>query len=111
MTQTRLGLLAFAFVAATSLGACSRAHLSNHYGQSYTAWFSQQQVNAKPSNAEGARRIVESLDAGEAAMVSRSYRKARGGEESSGSGSRMLMVGPQRGGGEVYVPPPSVPGQ
>ena len=111
MTQTRLGLLALAFVAATTLGACSRAHLSKHYAQSYAAWFSQQQVNAKPANAEGARRVVESLDAGEAAMVSRSYRKTRGGEDSSGAGSRMLMVGPQRGGGEVYIPPPSVPGQ
>jgi hypothetical protein len=43
-------------------------------------------------------------------MVSRSYRKTRGGDESS-SGSRMLMVGPQRAGGDVYIPPPSVPGQ
>ena len=111
MTQTRLGLLAMAFVAATTLGACSRAHLSKHYGQAYAAWFSQQQVNAKPANAEGARRVVESLDAGEAAMVSRSYRKARGGDESGGAGSRMLMVGPQRGAGDVYIPPPSVPGQ
>ena len=110
MNQTRLGLLAFAFVAATTLGGCGRAHLSKHYGQAYAAWFSQQQVNAKPANADGARRVVESLDAGEAAMVSRSYRKTRGGDESS-AGSRMLMVGPQRGGGEIYVPPPSVPGQ
>jgi hypothetical protein len=110
VTQTRLGLLALAFVAATTLGACSRAHLSKNYGLSYVAWFSQQQVNAKPANAEGARRVVESLDAGEAAMVSRSYRKTRGGDE-SGSGSRMLMVGPQRVGGDVYIPPPSVPGQ
>ena len=110
MTQTRLGLLAVAFVAATTLGACSRVHLSKHYGQAYVAWFSQQQVNAKPANAEGARRVVESLDAGEAAMVSRSYRKTRGGDDSTGAGSRMLMVGPQRG-GDVYIPPPSVPGQ
>ena len=29
-----------AFVlAATSAGACGRAHLSNNYGQAYTAWF------------------------------------------------------------------------
>ena len=112
MTQTRLGLLALAFVAATTSGACSRAHLSKHYGQSYVSWFSQQQVNAKPANAEGARRVVESLDAGEAALVSRSYRKTRGGsDDSTGPGSRMLMVGPQRGAGEVYLPPPSVPGQ
>ena len=102
MTQTRLGLLALAFVAATTLGACSRAHLSKHYGQWYVSWFSQQQVNAKPSNAEGARRVVESLDAAQAAMVSRSYRKTRGAEDSSGAGSRMLMVGPQRGAGGLH---------
>ena len=34
-------------------GRGSRAHLSKHYGQSYVSWFSQQQVNAKPANAEG----------------------------------------------------------
>jgi len=111
VTQSRIGLLAFAFVAATTIGACSRAHLSSHYGQSYAAWFSTQRVNAKPANAEGARRVVESLDAGEAGMVSRSYRRAVSKGDDSNSG-RMLMIGPQRAaGGDVYIPPPSVPSQ
>lgn len=110
MTKSRWGLLTFAFAAATTIGACSRAHLSSHYGQSYAAWFTAQHVNAKPANAEGARRVVESLDAGEAGMVSRSYRRgvARSADD-SGTG-RLLMIGQQRAGGE-YMPPPSVPGQ
>jgi hypothetical protein len=111
VTQTRLGLLAFAFAAAAATGGCSRAHLSSNYGQSYAAWFSAQHVNAKPANAEAGRRIVESVDAQEASMVSKSYRRGVGRGTEDATGGRMLMIGPQRGGSDVYVPPPSVPGQ
>lgn len=107
MKLTNLGFLAFAFIATATIGACSRAHLGSNYGQSYSAWFQAQHVTKKPANAEAARRIVESLDAGEAALVSKNYRKTVAkGEESS---SRMLMIGPQRG--DAYVPQSSVPGQ
>lgn len=96
-----LGLLA------TSVVGCGRAHLSSSFAQSYTAWFSVQHVKAKAS-AEEARKIIESLDAPEAAAVSKSYRRAVGRGDESGV-SRMLTIGAPRAGGEAYVPPPSVP--
>jgi len=92
---------------ALSTGGCGRAHLSNQYAQSYTAWFTAQQVRSK-ANGEEQRRIIESLDAGEAGAVSKSYRKgvARGDDS---AGARILSIGAPRGGNDVYVPPPSVP--
>jgi len=106
--KTRLSFLSLAFVlAATSAGACGRAHLSSNYGQAYSAWFVAQR-GKKTSNPEDARKIVESLDAQEAAMVSRSYRKTRGGDDTGQS--RMLMIGASRQGPESYMPAiPSVP--
>jgi hypothetical protein len=97
-------LLSLTFVvSAFSMGACGRAHLSSQYAQSYTAWFTAQHAKAKPANAEEARKIIESLDAGEAAAVSKGYRKARGAEESGGS--RMLMIGASKGAGaDSYMP-------
>ncbi|HEY5451287.1 MAG TPA: hypothetical protein VIQ54_21185 [Polyangia bacterium] len=102
MKHTRRWLLSLTFiVSATGLG-CGRAHLSSHYAQSYVAWFTAQSV--KPKSSEEARKIIESLDAPEAAAVSKNYRKTRGGEDASGS--RMLMIGAPRSGGgpESYMP-------
>jgi hypothetical protein len=102
-------LLSLAFGAlALSTSGCGRAHLSSQYAQSYTAWFTAQHVKSK-ANAEDQRRIIESLDAGEAGAVSKSYRKgvARGDDSSV---SRLLTIGaPRAGASDVYVPPPSVP--
>jgi hypothetical protein len=113
VTKAKLWLLSLAFIgSATALGACGRAHLSSNYAQSYTAWFSAQHVNKKGANAADSKKIIESLDAAEAAGVSKNYRKSttRSGDESSGS--RMLMIAPTRtGGADNYMPPPSVPGQ
>jgi hypothetical protein len=109
--KIRLVWLSLAFLATgASLSGCGRAHLSSNFAQAYTAWFTVQHVKAKGS-PEDSRRIIESLDAAEAGAVSKTYRKtvSKGGEESS---SRMLMIGaPRGGGGDGYVPPPSVPGQ
>jgi len=111
--QAKRWFLSLAFVvSATGLGACGRAHLSSNYAQSYTAWFTAQHVKSKPASEAEARKIIESLDAQEAASVSKSYRKAVArGDESGGTGSRLLMIGAQRGGGAEggYIPPPSVP--
>ena len=109
MKQTKRWLLSLSFIlSATSLVGCGRAHLSGHYAQSYVAWFTAQQV--KPKGGEEARKIIESLDAPEAAGVSKNYRKARGSTDDAGGGSRMLMVAPSRAaGGESYMPAPSVP--
>jgi hypothetical protein len=110
--QTKRWFLSVMFVAsAMGMGACGRAHLSTQFAQSYSAWFEVQHVKTKAGNAEEARMIIESLDAGEAASVSKSYRKGVARGEDSG-GSRMLMIGAQRGGGAgeaAYMPAPSIP--
>lgn len=110
MKKIRLVWLSLAvLVSGASLSGCGRAHLSSNFAQSYAAWFTVQHVKAK-GNAEETRKIIESLDAQEAGAVSKTYRKtvSKGDE----GGSRMLMIGaPRGGGGEGYVPPPSVPGQ
>lgn len=111
MKHTKRLFLSLTFiVSALGMGACGRAHLSSQYAQSYTAWFAVQHVKPKPGGAEEARKIIESLDAQEAASVSKSYRKAVGRGEEQGGG-RMLMIGAQRGGGGegAYMPAPSVP--
>jgi hypothetical protein len=104
--------LSVMFIAsAMGLGACGRQHLSSQFAQSYAAWFEIQHVKTKPASAEEARKIIESLDAQEAGAVSKSYRKGVARGEESG-GSRLLMIGAQRGGaaGEAaYMPAPSVP--
>ena len=78
-------------------------------GQSYAAWFNAQHVKTKPANPEEARKIIESLDAQEAASVSKSYRQgavSRGDEAAPPADDRDAAAG---GGGEGYMPPPSVP--
>lgn len=108
----RLVLLSFALALPASwLSGCGRAHLSSNYAQSTSAWFAAQRVKSK-STPEEARRVIERLDAQEATAVSKSYRKTVSRGDDSGAGSRLLMIGGQRsGGGEAYMPPPSVPGQ
>ena len=105
MKKTRLWLLSLmVIVPASSLTACGRAHLSSQYGQSYAAWFGAQHVKSK-ATPEDSRRVIESLDAGEAGAVSKNYRRARGSDE---QGSRMLMIGAKSGAGpESYMPPVS----
>ena len=74
----------------------------------YFPWFNAQHAKAKPGSPEEARKIIESLDAQEAASVSKSYRRAVSrGEEAP----RLLTIGTRPGaaGGESYMPPPSVP--
>lgn len=107
MKQMRLFLSLAVVLLATSAGACGRAHLSSQFAQSYTAWFTAQHVKSK-TGTEEARKIIESLDAQEAGSVSKSYRKAVSRGDEAGV-SRMLTIGTPRGGGEAYIPPPSVP--
>lgn len=110
MTRRFLTALALLCLASAS-GACSRPHLSSSYGQAYTAWFQSQHVNSKGTVSELTRKNLEGLDAQEAAMVSKNYRRTAAGKSGDeSSGGRLLMIGAPRGGGEAYVPPPSVPG-
>jgi hypothetical protein len=101
-----LALAGFATVA----GACDRAHLSSYYGQSFNAWFAMQHVRSEPANTEATKRALTSLDAQEAATISKNYRRAVGAADNQGQG-QMVMIGQTHGGGmEAYTPPPSVPG-
>lgn len=89
-------------------GACDRSHLSSYYGRSYATWFAAQHAHATPSDSEVTKRALSSLDAQEAAAVSKNYRHTVGSEGGQG---QMVMIGQNRGGGaEGYTPPPSVPG-
>jgi hypothetical protein len=109
--KTRLWSLSLMFiVSAISVGGCGRAHLSSQFAQAYVGWFSAQHVKAKPGTGAEAKRIIESLDAQEAAAVSKNYRKtvSRGGDEGV---SRLLTIGAPRAGAESYMPAASsVPG-
>jgi hypothetical protein len=108
--RARSTLIALALLASVAAG-CRREHLSSSYGQAYAAWFQSQRVNSKPAVSELTRKNLDGLDAQEASMVSRSYRRAAAGKSAGDeSTGRMLMIGPSRGGNEAYVPPPSVPG-
>ncbi len=113
MTTTngsRLILLALALAATLGGAACNRAHLSPYYGKSYNAWFASQHVRTEPADSEPTRRALSSLDAQEAAAISKNYRRTVGGQDSQSQG-QMVMIGQAHGGSsEGYTPPPSVPG-
>ena len=88
--------------------ACDRAHLTSYYGQSFNTWFAMQHVHSTPAESEPTKRALSNLDAQEATTVSKSYRKAFGGDQ-AGQG-QMVMIGQAAHGNEPYTPPPSVPG-
>jgi hypothetical protein len=104
-------VLALALLGASAVagGGCNRAHLTSYYGQSYAAWFGAQYVHTPTATSEPARRALSSLDAQEAAAVSKNYRKTVGGQELAPGQGQMVMIAPPHGGGEGYTPPPSVP--
>jgi hypothetical protein len=92
----------------TLAGACDRAHLTSYYGQSFNAWFAMQHVRSKPADSEATKRALTSLDAQEAATISKNYRRNVGAAENQG---QMVMIGQNHAGSvEAYTPPPSVPG-
>ncbi len=105
-------LAAVGLLGASMLGAggCSRAHLSSYYGKSYVAWFNAQVVQTPTATSDAAKRALTSLDAQEAAAVSKNYRKTVGGQDAAQGQGQMVMIAQPRGGGmEAYTPPPSVP--
>jgi hypothetical protein len=109
--RARRWLIVLALASFSTLaGACDRAHLSPFQGRSFNAWFAMQHVRSEPADTEATRRALTSLDAQEAASISKSYRRAVGGQ-SEGQQGQMVMIGQTHGGGmEAYTPPPSVPG-
>jgi hypothetical protein len=105
-------LLALAWVAGAALGGgCSHEHLSSNYGVAYNAWFTAQHVRHQPADSDATQRALGSLDAQEAASVSKNYRKASSGGQGDTGQGQMVMIGQARSGGnDSYTPPPSVPG-
>ena len=106
----RLAALAWLGGSVVAGAGCNRAHLSSYYGQSYAAWFGAQYVHTPTATSDSARRALGSLDAQEAAAISRNYRKTVGGQEGGQGQGQMLMIGQAHGPTEAYTPPPSVPG-
>jgi hypothetical protein len=104
-------MLALAFLGAAALGsACSHTHLSPNYGVAYNAWFTSQYVRHEPADSDATRRALGSLDAQEAASISKNYRKNTSGQADGAGQGQMVMIGQTRGGTDSYTPPPSVPG-
>lgn len=105
-------MIGLALVGAATLGgACARAHLSDDYGKSYAAWFNAQHIQTPTATSEPAKRALNSLDAQEAAAISKNYRKNVGGGEATQGQGQMVMIGQTSGGNQQgYTPPPSVPG-
>ncbi len=114
MTTTkalRRWLLLLALAGISTLGgACDRAHLSSYYGQSYNSWFAIQHVRSEPADSDATKRALTSIDAQEAASISKSYRRAVGGPEGQAQGQMVMIGQAHTGGGDGYTPPPSVPG-
>ena len=94
---------------ALGAGACNRGHMSSYYGQSFNTWFAMQHVRNTPADSEPTRRALSNLDAQEATTISKSYRRAFGGEQGAAQG-QMVMIGQGGPRNEPYTPPPSVPG-
>jgi hypothetical protein len=90
-------------------GACNHAHLSPNYGMSYNAWFTAQHVRHEPADSEATRRALGSLDAQEAASVSKNYRQNTSGQGEAAGQGQMVMIGQASGKNESFTPAPSVP--
>ena len=69
-----------------------------------------QHIRSEPSDSDATKRALTSLDAQEAATISKNYRRNVGAADSQGQG-QMVMIGQNHAGSvEAYTPPPSVPG-
>jgi len=87
--------------------ACARAHLTETYGQSYSAFFALQ----APSRPK-VLGPVSGLDSQEASIISGSYRKSIAPKDSQAKEQPLLIVAPpspQQGGYSGMTLPPSVP--
>ena len=108
--RARRWLVAVALLGLSTLaGACDRTHLGSAYGQSFNAWFAMQHVRSTPADSEPTKRALGSLDAQEAAAISKNYRRTVGGQTEGQGQGQMVMIGQSHGGVESYTPPPSVP--
>jgi hypothetical protein len=98
-------LLTSALVLGT--GCASRLHLTENHGQSVNAAFSSQVANP---GAGKSGRPVAGLDAQEASIVARNYRRSlltKGAPTNDDRGGMLILAPNQTG--QPYIPPPSVP--
>jgi type IV pilus biogenesis protein CpaD/CtpE len=110
MNPTKKMKHAFLLGAALTLGAgcASRAHVTESHGRSYKAALSAQVAN--PGAGENARPLP-GLDAQEASIVARNYRRSlssKGTPANQDAGGGMLILAPSQA-AQPYTPPPSVP--
>ena len=90
-------------------GGCSRAHLTPTFGRAYHEVFAIQDANP---NRQGSGKSVHGLDSQEAAIIAGSYRKALAGKSDTGNNTsgQLLMMSPNRGGGDATLAPSVPPG-
>jgi hypothetical protein len=94
-------------LALAALGCgCARAHLTEKYGESYAAVFSEQ-APPRPKTVGP----VSGLDSQEAAIISGSYRKSIAPKDTQVKDQPVLIVAPptQQGGYGMTTLAPSVP--
>ena len=113
-THSKPSIAMLALLAALSLAACDRAHLTASHGRANHEAFSRQVANptAATKPAAGSDRNVQGLDSQEAAIVAKTYRKNLAPrDDETTARNQMLYYAPraaqQDRGGEL--PPPSVP--
>ncbi|HET6438325.1 MAG TPA: hypothetical protein VFG59_09705 [Anaeromyxobacter sp.] len=91
---------------AVALLGCGRAHLEPGFGRSFHAQFAlQQQPTAKPVHA------ATGLDAQEASILARTYRRGLAPKEEEEKEQPILVVTPSPQGPGRVMPMPSVPGK
>jgi hypothetical protein len=101
------GLLVVLVLAGSLGGACSRARLTSTHGRAFHEVFTKQDAN--PGRKES--KSIAGLDSQEAAIIAGSYRKGLAPKvDTGGNGPQLLMVNPNRGGGDnPGASMPSVP--
>jgi hypothetical protein len=105
----RLALVAAASSALclSTLGACSRAHITPTHGRAYREAFAVQDANPNRSKTP---KSINGLDSQEAAIIAKSYRKELAPKVEAPQGNQLLMLSPNQGGGaQATVLAPSVP--
>lgn len=92
---------------ASSAGCGDRSHLTESYGRAHREAFARQV--ADPGAGERAK-APKGLDAQEASIVVDTYRKQLAPKgAASDEHQPILLLTPQSGASQGYVPPPSVP--
>jgi type IV pilus biogenesis protein CpaD/CtpE len=98
--------LAVSALAALAAGCASRAHLTPSHGQATRAAFTSQAANP---NAAQRPHKMPGLDAQEAGIVVKNYRRALTTKGTQSEDQGMLLLAAPPANQQPYLPPPSVP--